>query len=335
MMIDPRTATTLALRCAAVIAVPVLFATAVPWTAHAHGAPVDPMSRAAACGATEAAKNSTACRAALAANGGLTFDAWDKVGVAGVQGRDRELIPDGQLCSAGLDAYRGLDITHAEWPTTQLTSGESFTLEYRSTVEHPGRFDLYLTKAGYDPSKALRWADLESEPFASVKDPEAKDGVYRIGGTIPQDLTGPHVLYTVWRNTDTQDTYYSCSDVVLTSETPETGSFGLYGKQSPVSALDTPSAAADSKPSARAEAVVDSGNGVSFKMIAGGFAALALLVLGALATLRPPGRAQGDGYDDDGRGGYGGPGGHGGHGGPGGHGGGHDGGPGHGHRHRR
>ncbi|GAA2227789.1 hypothetical protein GCM10010232_12100 [Streptomyces amakusaensis] len=302
MTIDPRTAARHALRRATLVAVPVLLATAAPWTAYAQGAPVDPVSRSAACGTAGARQTSAACLAAVAANGGVAFDAWDRVRVAGVQGRDRERIPDGRLCSAGLEAYRGLDIAHTEWPTTELTAGGRFTLEYRATVRRPGTFDLYLTKEGYDPAKALRWADLASEPFATVKDPALKDGAYRIEGTLPGELTGAHVLYTVWRNEGTEgvsETYYSCSDVVLTGEVPESGNFGLHGKQT-AGAKDTSSASADAEPSAAAQEG-GSGGGVSATMVAGGVAALALLVLGALATLRPPKRETAHAHDGRGR----------------------------------
>ncbi|MER5767037.1 lytic polysaccharide monooxygenase [Streptomyces sp. NPDC001985] len=287
-MIDPRTATALALRCAAVMAVPVLLAAAAPWTAYAHGAPVDPVSRTAACTTEGPERDSAACRAAVAANGGAPLGAWNGLKVSGVQGRERELIPDGQLCSAGLDGYRGLDAVRTDWPSAELVAGEPFTLRYRGSVPHEGTFELYLTREGYDPGQPLRWSDLAAEPFAEVLNPPAENGEYRIDATVPAGLTGPHVLYTVWRTSDSPDTYFACSDVLLTGQAPESGSFGLYGKQSPVSVLDTPSAAPATEPSARAEGEEESEEGVSLAVVAGGAGVLAVLVLGALATLRPP-----------------------------------------------
>ncbi|MFJ3104237.1 lytic polysaccharide monooxygenase [Streptomyces sp. NPDC086835] len=195
-------------------AVPLLLATGGP--ALAHGTPTDPVSRAAVCGLDGAQRASGACRAAVAANGGAAIGAWDDLRLPGVEGRDQEAVPDGQLCSAGLDAYRGLDTARTDWPATPLKAGGTFTLTYRSSIPHEGTFELYLTRQGYDPSAPLRWADLDTRPFATDTDPALTDGAYRISGRLPADLTGRHVLYTVWRNTDTPDTYYSCSDVVLT-----------------------------------------------------------------------------------------------------------------------
>ncbi|MGI5400783.1 lytic polysaccharide monooxygenase auxiliary activity family 9 protein [Streptomyces sp. CA-135486] len=183
--------------------------------ARAHGAPTDPVSRVAACSPEGTQHASAACRAAVDANGGAEFEAWDNLRVADVRGRDREFIPDGQLCSAGLDAYAGLDIARRDWPATPLKAGADFTLTYRSTIPHKGTFSLYLTKQGYDPGAPLRWDDLAAVPFATVTDPELEGGAYRISGRLPTGLTGRHVLYTVWRNTSTPDTYYSCSDVVM------------------------------------------------------------------------------------------------------------------------
>ncbi|MFD3440170.1 lytic polysaccharide monooxygenase [Streptomyces sp. NPDC058685] len=209
-----RTATVAAL----VGVVPLVLTTLAAGPAHAHGAPTDPLSRIAACGPEGTQQGSAACRTAVAANGGTALGAWDNLRVADVRGRDRQVIPDGQLCSAGLRDYRGLDATRVDWPTTPLKAGAGLTMTYRSTIPHRGTFSMYLTKQGYDPAAPLRWSDLEREPFARVTDPALRDGAYRIRGKLPAGLTGRHVLYTIWRNTDTPDTYYSCSDVVLRGE---------------------------------------------------------------------------------------------------------------------
>ncbi|MEV6397469.1 lytic polysaccharide monooxygenase [Streptomyces sp. NPDC051907] len=196
--------------------VPLLLTPLAAGPAQAHGAPTDPVSRVAACGPEGSQRGSAACRAAVAANGGGAFEKWDNLRLADVRGRDRQVVPDGQLCSAGLAAYRGLDVGRADWPATKLKAGSAFTLTYRSTIPHRGTFSLYLTKQGHDPAAPLRWSDLAEQPFATAKDPVLKGGAYKISGQLPRGLTGRHVLYTVWRNSDTPDTYYSCSDVVLT-----------------------------------------------------------------------------------------------------------------------
>jgi chitin-binding protein len=183
--------------------------------AAAHGAPTNPISRAAACGPEGGAKaRSRACQAA-----GVRA-AWDNLRLAGVRGRDRQVIPDGRLCSAGLPAYRGLDLARTDWPATRLTAGARYAFKYRGTIPHKGTFKLYVTKPGYDPSKPLRWSDLEPKPFLKVTDPVLRDGSYVMKGRLPKGRTGRHLIYTIWQNSDTPDTYYSCSDVIFRAPRP-------------------------------------------------------------------------------------------------------------------
>lgn len=197
---------------AAAVATPVLLLAGAAAPASAHGAPTDPVSRVSACSPEGGSAGTAACRAAVAANG-APFTAWDNLRVAGVNGRDRQVVPDGKLCSGGLAAYKGLDLARADWPSTRLTPGATLKLTYRTTIPHTGTFKMYLTKPGYDPSKPLTWSDLADRPFAQVTDPPLSNGAYRFSAKLPSDRTGRHVLYTIWQNTSTVDTYYSCSDV--------------------------------------------------------------------------------------------------------------------------
>ena len=182
--------------------------------AAAHGAPDNPVSRAAACGQPgRSTSASAACRAARA--GGDPGEQWDNVRVANVAGRDRELVPDGKLCSGGLAAFHGLDLARKDWPATRLTAGASFTFTYRTTIPHRGGFSWYVTRPGYDPTRPLRWSDLEERPFLTATDPPVTGGAYRMRGRVPTGRTGRHVIYAIWRTTSTPDTYYSCSDVLI------------------------------------------------------------------------------------------------------------------------
>ncbi|MFE7231730.1 lytic polysaccharide monooxygenase [Streptomyces sp. NPDC057596] len=217
-------------RTAAAAAVPALLTLWAAGPAQAHGAPTDPVSRVFACSPDGGGlAGSAACRAAVAANG-APFTAWDNLRVANVGGRDRQVVPDGKLCSGGLPAYKGLDLARDDWPSTRLVPGAGLTMSYASTIPHEGTFKLYLTRQGYDPAKPLTWSDLPAEPFAEVKDPPLTGGAYRIGATLPADRTGRHVLFTIWQNSSTPDTYYSCSDVVFAKATKATkGTKGAGG----------------------------------------------------------------------------------------------------------
>ncbi|MEU6547391.1 lytic polysaccharide monooxygenase [Streptomyces sp. NPDC046859] len=302
---------------AAAVAVPSLLTVWAAGPARAHGAPTDPVSRVYACSPEGgAASRSAACRAAVAANG-APFTAWDNLRIANVNGRDRQVVPDGGLCSGGLPAYRGLDLARSDWPSTRLTPGATLRMRYSSTIPHTGTFQLYLTKAGYDPAKPLTWSDLPDRPFAEVKDPALTNGAYRITAKLPSDRSGRHVLYTVWRNTSTPDTYYSCSDVVFPAATgggeggaatgdagpgrsaKDTAGSAKPTTKAPVSVLPTASAtgaaekAASGAPRA-AEAPAGtpvastgtSSTGASAPLVAGGAAAVLVLTGGAALALR-------------------------------------------------
>ncbi|MFE0436640.1 lytic polysaccharide monooxygenase [Streptomyces nigra] len=295
---------------AAAVAVPSLLTVWAAGPAAAHGAPTDPVSRVYACSPEGgAASRSAACRAAVAANG-APFTAWDNLRIANVNGRDRQVVPDGGLCSGGLPAYRGLDLARSDWPSTRLAPGATLTMRYASTIPHTGAFQLYLTKPGYDPAKPLKWSDLPDRPFAEVKDPALTNGVYRMTVRLPSDRSGRHVLYTVWRNTSTPDTYYSCSDVVFPAEgkggaavTPSSSAkpSAKPTKKAPATRSPTPSAAeaagktpsaapraqgADTPAAAPVASTGTSGTGASAPLLAGGAAAVLVLTGGAALALR-------------------------------------------------
>ncbi|MFI6208652.1 lytic polysaccharide monooxygenase [Streptomyces sp. NPDC051041] len=199
---------------AAVGAVPLaLTAPAAP--ASAHGSMGDPVSRVSQCYAEgPESPASAACRAAVAAGGTQALYDWNGIRIGDADGRHRELIPDGKLCSAGNEEFKGLDLARADWPATEVRSG-SYTFAYRATAPHRGTFTVYLTKPGYDPSRPLGWGDLDlADPVATVTDPVASGGSYRFSGTLPE-RSGRHVLYAVWQRSDSPEAFYSCSDVTF------------------------------------------------------------------------------------------------------------------------
>jgi predicted carbohydrate-binding protein with CBM5 and CBM33 domain len=253
---------------------------AAPGTAQAHGALTAPVSRLAACGSEGTSAGSAACRAALAESGREQWADWDNLRLPGVDGRDRKVIPDGKLCSAGIDRYAGLDLARADWPATRLTSGASFAFAYRSTIRHEGTFALYVTRDGYDPKQPLAWSDLESTPFLSVEDPAFRDGAYRMKGTLPANKSGRHLIYTIWRNSSTPDTYYSCSDVIFAKPATKPANGTTKPVPKPALAQEAPAATPPETPAgpvARPEPVSSTS---ALPLIGGG--AAVIVVLGAL-----------------------------------------------------
>ncbi|KAH6557423.1 hypothetical protein KP509_24G052800 [Ceratopteris richardii] len=182
--------------------------------ARGHGAMGDTIARVYAC-YLENPENprSEACKAAVALSGAQAFYDWNEVNIADAAGRHRELIPDGQLCSAGREKYKGLDLPRADWTATALTSSAEYLFLYRVTAPHVGFFEFYVTRDSYDPTEPLKWSDLEDTPFLNVTNPAIDSANYRIPGVTPAGKSGRHLIYVIWQRSDSPEAFYSCCDV--------------------------------------------------------------------------------------------------------------------------
>ncbi|MFI8349419.1 lytic polysaccharide monooxygenase [Streptomyces sp. NPDC085596] len=217
--------------------------------AAAHGSMGGPVSRVAQCFAEgPESPKSAACQAAVAAGGTQALYDWNGIRIGDAGGRHQQLIPDGKLCGAGNDEFKGLDLARADWPATDVRSGPH-TFKYRVTAPHKGTFEVYATKPGYDPAKPLAWSDLDlAHPVAKSTDPVATDGFYTFSGRLP-DRTGRQLLYAVWQRSDSPEAFYSCSDVDFGGPAPAKADTAK-ATPAPTSAAPTPTATA-SAPSDR------------------------------------------------------------------------------------
>ncbi|MFG2845651.1 lytic polysaccharide monooxygenase [Kitasatospora sp. NPDC048296] len=182
-------------------------------TASAHGTMTNPVSRIAACYA-EGPEHpvSQVCKDLVAASGTQPLYDWNEVNIANAAGNHQALIPDGRLCSANRDKYAALDWPRTDWPATPVSAG-NFTFQFRTTAPHVGTQTVYVTKPSYDPTKPLKWSDLDPTPVAQVQvDRTAVNGYYTYSGTLPQ-RTGRQLLYMIWQRSDSPEAFYSCSDV--------------------------------------------------------------------------------------------------------------------------
>ncbi|MGW1168914.1 lytic polysaccharide monooxygenase auxiliary activity family 9 protein [Streptomyces sp. NPDC002550] len=204
-------------RTAAVVAVlglpPLALTVLAAAPASAHGSMGDPVSRVSQCYAEgPESPKSAACKAAVAAGGMQALYDWNGIRIGDAAGQHRKLIPDGKLCSADNEEFKGLDLARADWPATSVHGG-AYTFKYRVTAPHKGTFEVYLTKPGYDPAKPLAWSELDlGHPVATVTDPVASGGFYTFSGTLPE-RSGRQLLYAIWQRSDSPEAFYSCSDV--------------------------------------------------------------------------------------------------------------------------
>ncbi|MQY13525.1 GlcNAc-binding protein A [Streptomyces sp. RB5] len=212
--------------------------------AAAHGAMMTPGSRTYLCwqdGLTPQGNIvpvNPACQTAVATSGANSLYNWFSVLRSDGAGRTRGFIPDGQLCSGGNPNFTGYNNTNVNWPVTHLTAGANWQFKYSNWAAHPGTFHMYVTKSTYDPSKPLAWSDLEDTPFLSVTNPAmvgspgSNDGHYYWNGNLP-NKSGRHLIYSVWTRSDSQETFYGCSDVTFDGGNGEVTGVGQPGSGDP------------------------------------------------------------------------------------------------------
>jgi chitin-binding protein len=180
--------------------------------AGAHGTLSDPPSRIWQCAKNENPENpsSDGCKAAQKAGGSSVFYDLNEVSLLDAGGRHEAKIPDGKLCSAGRDKYRGLDIPTLGWPAKSVKAGP-LTVNYAASAPHANsRFTFFITKSKYDATSALKWSDLEPLADFQNQNPTANT---KWTINLPA-RSGRHILYSIWqRSVGSEEAFYTCSDI--------------------------------------------------------------------------------------------------------------------------
>ena len=194
----------------AAVAVAIVFGASTQGAAH--GATSNPPSRVYTCRFEQ--PNNPMCAAAWSQNSQALYD-WMEVNIGDADGRHQQLIPDGQLCSAGKDKYAALDAVSGSWPITDMRSSSRglYRLQYTATAPHAtAYFRFYLTKSGFNPAtSSLGWSDLE---LVYDSGPAPAQSSYSWDVPLPA-RSGHHILYTIWQRSDSPEAFYSCSDIRL------------------------------------------------------------------------------------------------------------------------
>jgi len=212
---------------------------------QAHGAMMIAGSRTFLCyedGITSTGQivpQNPACQTAVAQSGTTPLYNWFAVGnrSGATSGGTVGFIPDGKLCSGNSNYYdfSGFDAVSGDWPKTHLTAGATIGFRYNKWAAHPGTFRLYISKDGWDPTKPLTWAGMNTTPFFSVTDPPSVgnpgsiNSYYSWNAVLPANKTGYHVIYSVWARSDSTETFYGCSDVVFDGGNGEVTGIGASG----------------------------------------------------------------------------------------------------------
>ncbi len=204
----------------AVAAAPLLTVIAPATPASAHGTLSNPPSRIYQCKQEGPERpQSDGCKEAVGMAGSAFLYDWTEVSLLDAGGRHREIIKDGQLCSAGRDKYRALDIASTKWVATKVRPGP-LTVTYNATAPHArSRFTFFITREGFDPNKKLTWSDLKSKPSddkpTPIADFQNQDPTTFTNWTINLPArTGRHILYSIWqRSVGSAEAFYTCSDI--------------------------------------------------------------------------------------------------------------------------
>ncbi|WP_246002290.1 lytic polysaccharide monooxygenase auxiliary activity family 9 protein [Allorhizocola rhizosphaerae] len=235
----------LASLAAAVFAASVGFVVVQTPSAQAHGATMFPGSRTWLCYQDGLRDNGAiiaynpACAAAINQSGTTPLYNWFAVLRSDAGGRTTGFIPDGQLCSGGTGGpydFRPYNATRTDWPLTHLTSGANIQFRHSNWAHHPGTFYLAITRQGWNPSSPLNWSDLQE--FASVTNPPANGGpgalnYYYWNAQLPSGRSGRAIIYIRWVRSDSQENFFSCSDVIFDGGNGEVTGIGPGQTQSP------------------------------------------------------------------------------------------------------
>ncbi|MEV4564445.1 lytic polysaccharide monooxygenase [Nonomuraea sp. NPDC049419] len=190
-------------------------------TASAHGSVVDPASRNYGCWLRwgsdfqnpAMAQQDPMCWQAWQDNTNAMWN-WNGLYRDNVGGNHQAAVPNGQLCSAGRTQdgrYRSMD-TPGAWKTTSL--GGTFDIRLTDQARHGADYiRVYITRQGYDATTTpLGWNHLE---LIRETPRYAPGGEYMITGLNKGSRTGRHVVYTIWKASHMDQTYYFCSDVTF------------------------------------------------------------------------------------------------------------------------
>ncbi|MEU1211339.1 lytic polysaccharide monooxygenase [Streptomyces sp. NPDC005791] len=158
-------------------------------------------------------------RQKLCANGTVTGCGniqWEPQSVEGPKGFPAAGPADGKICSGGNSTFAQLDDPRGgNWPATQVTAGQGYSFRWQFTARHStSDFRYYITKNGWDSTKPLTRAALESQPFMTVPyGNQQPPATLTHQGSMPTQKSGKHVILAVWNVADTTNAFYACSDV--------------------------------------------------------------------------------------------------------------------------
>ncbi|HEY8474812.1 MAG TPA: lytic polysaccharide monooxygenase [Natronosporangium sp.] len=242
----------------------ILVLVASPSPAQAHGATLFPGSRQYLCWVDglkdgQIFPDNPACQSVLDQAGIDPFYNWFANLNPTNDGATVGVIRDGEICNLNGEGpydFSPYNQPRTDWPRTRVTAGATYEFRHNNWAPHPGRFDIYLTRPGYNPTAPLTWSSLEL--IDSVVDPDQTGGSGGLGyyfwdTTLPNDRQGLHLLVIHWVRSDSPEDFISCSDIIFDGGNGEVvGIGGDPGEPGP----GQPGACPDEPPSVPGPAII-------------------------------------------------------------------------------
>ena len=148
---------------------------------------------------------------------------WNGLLRDGLKGQYRTGVPDGTLCSAGHAEGGRYDPLDVPGPWIATDKPPRFRLNLVDQASHGADFlEVYVSRDSHDPlTERLGWDDLAlvgrtgKVTGGGTVDPAVGGSAY----AVDVDATGypgRRVLFTVWKASHSDQTYFLCSDTVVT-----------------------------------------------------------------------------------------------------------------------
>ena len=194
-----------------------------------------------------------ACKAVANAGQQQIFTDWSSMAQGAAGGKiskwgentlqaHKEAIGTGGVCSGGNSKYEGLNSTTYNWEsqaTTINVNDQQKQFTYAVSAPHKtygdGYIDVYITNSNWKPGQKVTFDDLDPTPICHYKSISGGVSPLQTGYTtsgeksnfedftceIPKTTSpGKHVLFTIWQRNDSDEAFYSCSDVNIENGTP-------------------------------------------------------------------------------------------------------------------
>jgi chitin-binding protein len=204
----------------AALGLPLVLAGSFAANVWAHGAASSPPDRGFFCrfndGSVESPRTA-GCQAAKAAQGTGPVYNFNAVLIPNANQRGIDAVPDGQLCSAGQQTYRGFNLAPAQagYAATPIKGGTQ-QFRYLGTAPHKtDSFTIFISKPSYDGSRPLMKSDVDM--VAKVTNAVLAGDTFTYNVTLPDRPAGSKaVIFEIWSRVaqESGEAYFTCADVV-------------------------------------------------------------------------------------------------------------------------